>query len=106
MQPKNNFRSPSYRKNSNMMKRTLLFFSLIAIYSAAYSQSPIIDYSFLAVPPSVMVKSVVEQPDGKILLGGNFINYAGSGKNHLVRLNHDGTVDPTFNTAGPGPNNT
>ena len=41
--------------------------------------------------------SVIEvQSDGKILVGGNFTNYAGvTGRNRLVRLNSDGTVDKT-----------
>ena len=68
-----------------------------------HAQVPIIDYSFQAVPPSVLVNKVVVQPDGKILVGGGFTNYAGSGKNNLVRLNSDGTVDATFNPGGSGP---
>lgn len=40
---------------------------------------------------------VAEQADGKILLGGTFDNYGGvTGRNKLVRLNADGTVDTTF----------
>jgi uncharacterized delta-60 repeat protein len=70
-----------------------------------HAQNPIIDHSFQAVPPSVQVNKVMELPDGKILVGGFFMNYAGSGKNHLVRLNSDGTVDPTWNPGGVGPQN-
>ena len=67
------------------------------------AQVAIIDYGFLAVPPDVLVNSIVLQPDGKILVGGAFTNYAGSGKNNLVRLNIDGTVDPSWNPGGSGP---
>ena len=42
------------------------------------AQVAIIDYGFLAVPPDVLVNSIVLQPDGKILVGGAFTNYAGS----------------------------
>lgn len=87
------------------MTRTLLPFCCIILAAALHAQVPIIDYSFQAVPPSVQVHKVVELADGKILLGGFFMNYAGSGKNHLVRLNSDGTVDPTWNTSGVGPQN-
>lgn len=82
------------------------FLSLLAGLALALfvpAQVPIIDYSFLAEPPSVEVNSIAVQPDGKILVGGAFTNYAGSGKNNLVRLNNDGTVDPTWNPAGSGP---
>jgi uncharacterized delta-60 repeat protein len=87
------------------MSRPLLG-SIHCLFAALlHAQVPIIDYGFQAVPPSVQVNKVVELPDGKILMGGFFLNYAGSGKNHLVRLNSDGTVDPTWNPGGVGPQN-
>ena len=48
---------------------------------------------------------VVLQPDGRILIGGNFTVVNGVTRNRLVRLNADGTVDTTFNP-GVGPNST
>lgn len=36
-------------------------------------------------------------PDGRILLAGAFSDYAGSGRNHLLRLHSDGTIDNSFN---------
>lgn len=48
------------------------------------------------------VNAIVVQPDGKILVGGSFTNIGGSNRNHLARLNADGTLD-TFN---PNVNNT
>lgn len=83
--------------------KTLLLAVLICATTTLHAQVPIIDYSFLALPPTTLVNKVIVQPDGKILVGGGFDNYAGSGKNNLVRLNSDGTVDVTFNTAGSGP---
>ncbi|QLC67036.1 delta-60 repeat domain-containing protein [Flavobacterium sp. LPB0248] len=38
------------------------------------------------------------QPDGKIILGGNFTMYNGINAGRLIRLNPDGSYDPTFNT--------
>jgi len=87
------------------MLRILLLTSLLSMACALDAQVAVIDYSFQAVPPSVQVNKVLELPDGKILMGGFFMNYAGSGKNHLVRLNSDGTVDPTWNPGGVGPQN-
>jgi uncharacterized delta-60 repeat protein len=43
------------------------------------------------------VLTVVVQPDGKILLGGQFTTYSGVSKNSIVRLNSDGSIDNTFN---------
>lgn len=45
------------------------------------------------------------QPDGKILVGGIFIDYNGNTANYLARLNSNGSFDNTFNT-GSGFNNT
>lgn len=36
------------------------------------------------------------QPDGKILVGGEFTTYNGTGRNKIARLNADGTVDTGF----------
>lgn len=37
------------------------------------------------------------QPDGKIIVGGDFNRFDGLNKNAVVRLNRDGSVDPTIN---------
>ena len=42
------------------------------------------------------------QPDGKILIGGNFTTIDGVVRNRVARLNVDGSLDPTFNP-GIGP---
>jgi len=48
------------------------------------------------------VHVVVIQPDGKILIGGDFTQLAPNGsvpvvRNHIARLNPDGTLDTSFN---------
>jgi uncharacterized delta-60 repeat protein len=47
------------------------------------------------------VRAVVVQPDGKILLGGSFTTLSPNGvtvtRNHIARLNPDGTLDSAFN---------
>lgn len=43
------------------------------------------------------VESIVQQPDGKLLVGGWFTDYNGTAVNRLVRLNLDGSIDNTFN---------
>lgn len=42
------------------------------------------------------VTSIVLQPDGKIIIGGNFTQFNGQSQNKLIRLNSDGTKDVTF----------
>lgn len=86
------------------MRSLFLPVFLAFVLLAQAQQVPIIDYDFMAMPPEGTVNKVVVQPDGKILVGGFFTNYAGSGKQHLVRLNSDGTLDPAWNPGGSGPN--
>lgn len=45
--------------------------------------------------------SIIVQPDGKVIVGGYFSTVGGVTRNHLVRLNADGSVDTSFN---PNPN--
>ena len=55
-----------------------------------------------------LVRAMVLQPDGRIVIGGGFTSLwpsgapAKVGRNHLARLNADGSVDPTFD---PNANN-
>lgn len=55
--------------------------------------------------PSNYVDNVTIQPDGKILLAGNFLHtnpvtHAAYYTNEIVRLNSDGSMDNSFNLAG------
>lgn len=43
------------------------------------------------------VNTITIQSDGKIIVGGQFTNYAGTSRNFIARLNSDGTNDATFN---------
>lgn len=51
------------------------------------------------------VNAIAIQPDGKLLIGGDFNTYNGTPRNRIARLNIDGSVDNTFNSAA-GANNT
>lgn len=52
---------------------------------------------------STMVRCIALQPDGKILIGGNFTSYDGVPVTRIARLNTDGTLDNSFNP-GSGAN--
>ena len=43
-----------------------------------------------------LVYTTVEQPDGKILVGGNFDQYLETNVGNLMRINPDGSLDETF----------
>jgi len=51
---------------------------------------------------SSRVLAVVLQPDGKILIGGEFTMVGGVTRNHIARLNPDGTLDTTFDPDADG----
>jgi uncharacterized delta-60 repeat protein len=57
------------------------------------------DASFTPVPSTAYAIAV--QPDGKVLIGGGFTTIQGMNRNHLARLNSNGTLDATFD---PGTN--
>ncbi|WP_239023064.1 T9SS sorting signal type C domain-containing protein [Flavobacterium endoglycinae] len=42
------------------------------------------------------VNAIVIQPDGKIILGGNFTSYQENTANRIIRINQDGSVDTEF----------
>ena len=46
------------------------------------------------------VWAITIQPDGKILVGGEFATYSGVSRSKIVRLNTNGSIDTTF--ASPG----
>jgi uncharacterized delta-60 repeat protein len=46
--------------------------------------------------PEGGVAGLVVEPDGKLIAGGNFTTYRGVATGPLVRLNPDGSVDPSF----------
>ncbi len=43
------------------------------------------------------VHALAVQADGKVIVGGDFTSFNNFTYHHLVRLNLDGSVDPTFN---------
>lgn len=61
-----------------------------------------VDASFdPGVGPNDQVRAVAVQADGKILVAGDFTQFAGQARGRLARLTATGAVDPSFN-AGSG----
>lgn len=48
--------------------------------------------------------SIVLQPDGKAVVGGDFSFYNSTARNRILRLNSDGSLDTTFSQTGSGLN--
>lgn len=46
--------------------------------------------------PDSVVYAVQVQPNGRVLIGGEFASYNGTPRNHIARLNTDGMLDNTF----------
>ncbi len=71
----------------------LLLFNL----SCAFAQYGIID---LSLNPGSGADNTIQtlalQADSKIIAGGDFLSFDGTAKKRLVRLNEDGSIDPTF----------
>jgi uncharacterized delta-60 repeat protein len=68
-----------------------------------------VDTSWYSVSPTFnrAVRAIVVQPDGKILVGGDFTTFSDTVNgttymNYIIRLNPDGTYDTTFNYGGGG----
>src|SRR4030095_3439375 len=46
--------------------------------------------------------SIAVQADGRVLAGGDFTTIGGQTRNHIARLNMDGTLDMAFNPSANG----
>lgn len=81
-----------------------LFFSAILTFGQAISG---VDLSFNAVPSQALSSGPVQQrtlvqPDGKIIVYGGANAVDGVAAGQILRLNTDGTIDPTFTYCGCG----
>ncbi|HVF73348.1 MAG TPA: Calx-beta domain-containing protein [Chthoniobacterales bacterium] len=61
-----------------------------------FSFNPAVSAFDFGGPNSIINLNGTLQPDGKLLIGGSFTAFSGVTRNHLVRLNSDGSVDSTF----------
>ena len=84
-------------------------FTDVTTYPTDYQFSPTItaghiDAAFNSgvFSPSNSINKVVTLPDDKLLVAGTFATYNGVAVPNLMRLNSDGSLDPTFNPGGSG----
>lgn len=80
----------------------MLFFTI-----SGFSQDGTLDFSFnqpMGAKNGDVITAAV-QPDGKVMVGGDFTSLNNISYNKLARIHSDGTIDATFNT-GSGFDNT
>src|SRR5436190_4420799 len=87
--------------------KTLVLFSVLLLLAGATTARGQSALDGFDPRPNDLVRVIVVQPDGKILIGGDFTTLAPNGgvtvtRNGIARLNPDGTLDPAFN---PNANN-
>ena len=71
-------------------------------YIARFNADGSLDQSFnIGTGADRPILTLALQPDGKILIGGNFNSFNAVSRNQLARLNADGSLDTNFN---PGSN--
>lgn len=74
-------------------------------YLARLNNNGTLDQSFnIGSGANSAVKTASLQPDGKIIIAGNFSLFNGVTRNKIARINSDGTMDSSFNP-GIGANN-
>jgi len=70
-------------------------------YLARLNKNGSLDASFATgTGPNARVESMAIQADGKILIGGQFTAYGSAARQHIARLNTDGSLDADFNPDG------
>jgi hypothetical protein len=83
----------------NVARSFFLPVVLLSCGSVSRAQSQL---DALAPNPNGPVRAIVVQPDSKILVGGSFTAFSQDGvtpigRNHIARLNVDGSIDLAFN---------
>jgi uncharacterized delta-60 repeat protein len=65
-----------------------------------------LDMSFNSGAPEAdyWVRSIAVQSDGRVVVGGDFTGFDGVSRNHIARLNSDGSLDPSFQSGMTGAN--
>jgi len=84
-----------------MLKHLILVIAFHAFSGVILAQDGSLDPTFTSGNAAI-VWSLAVQPDGKILVAGDFSSYNGVPKKNLIRLHADGTPDASFVT-GTGP---
>ena len=88
----------------NLVKMAAMLLLLLLVPVPVRAQSALDGFD---PNPNGTIRAVVVQPDGKILIGGEFTSLSPNGgaavtRNRMARLNPDGTLDAAFNPNANG----
>ena len=89
--------------NYEITRRRILRINANGTYDSTFTGWGFQNYPSVGVQPC-KIKSIVLQPDGKILVGGEFTLYfstsptSNTSVGRIVRINTNGSIDTTFNT--------
>jgi uncharacterized delta-60 repeat protein len=97
-----------------MPRHAVLRPTVVVGWTIAILCSPVLDMAARAQTADAfnpganqVVETIAIQPDGKVIVAGGFTGLGGGSgattRNHIGRLNADGTVDPDFNPGANGP---
>ncbi len=79
------------------MKNFYKLILILLIANLGFAQTAILDPTFnIGTGANGTVNGIVQQPDGKIVIVGDFSSFNGTPANRIVRLNQNGSIDPTF----------
>ena len=81
-----------------MKKILTAFYTTFCLFLCGFAQPGTIDPTFkTGTGTDNTVKGLALQPDGKIIVAGNFTTYIGTTCNRIARLNANGSLDADFN---------
>lgn len=95
---------PSFHSRRQALRGALLLRLFLALAVALIGSEvsaapgdvdPTFTVSITGGTPTI-VRAIAVQPDGKYVIGGDFLSVGGQPRPGIARLNADGTVDPTF----------
>ncbi len=98
--PKSNLRNDSeLHPKSRSSRRAGLLFSILLLIGLSIANLFASGDADPAFDPNVsaVVYSTAIQPDGRIVIGGDFFFVGGVQRNGIARLNANGSLDPAFN---------
>lgn len=98
------FHFPKAKPFHRFVRCLLMLCGFFSFYFCSYAQPGSLDLGFQASASQNVDRTLI-QPDGKIIIVGDFTTVNGITRNHIARLNTDGTLDTSFDP-GVGPNST
>ncbi|MGB8170807.1 MAG: delta-60 repeat domain-containing protein [Chthoniobacteraceae bacterium] len=92
---------PALLRPAGLACRALLLTALCLLAPPAHAAPGDLDPLEAGISGNAVFATAV-QPDGKIIVGGDFFWVQGVSRNNIARLNADGTLDPGFNPQANG----